>query len=47
MTKRWLSALALGATSWKASKDGKTWTFKTVPNAKWSDGKPLTAADAA
>src|SRR4051794_19071271 len=35
------------ATSWKPSKDGKTWTFKTVPNAKWSDGKPLTAADAA
>lgn len=35
------------ALSWKTSKDGKTWTFKTVPNAKWSDGKPLTAADAA
>jgi peptide/nickel transport system substrate-binding protein len=35
------------ARSWSASKDGKTWTFKTVPNAKWSDGKPLTAADAA
>ena len=29
------------------SKDGKTWTFKTQPHAKWSDGKPLTAADAA
>ena len=27
--------------------DGKTWTFKTQPHAKWSDGKPLTAADAA
>ncbi|MDX6407683.1 MAG: peptide/nickel transport system substrate-binding protein [Gaiellaceae bacterium] len=35
------------AVSWKASKDGKTWTFKTRENAKWSDGKPLTAADAA
>jgi peptide/nickel transport system substrate-binding protein len=35
------------ALSWKPSKDGKTWTFKTVANAKWSDGKPLTAADAA
>jgi peptide/nickel transport system substrate-binding protein len=35
------------ATSWSASKDGKTWTFKTRPNAKWSDGTPLTAADAA
>lgn len=35
------------ARSWSHSKDGKTWTFKTQPNAKWSDGKPLTAADAA
>src|SRR2546428_5957543 len=35
------------AKSWKASNGGKTWTFKTVANAKWSDGKPLTAADAA
>jgi peptide/nickel transport system substrate-binding protein len=35
------------ATSWKASNGGKTWTFKTRANAKWSDGKPLTAADAA
>ena len=35
------------AKSWKSSNGGKTWTFKTQPNAKWSDGKPLTAADAA
>jgi peptide/nickel transport system substrate-binding protein len=35
------------ATSWKASSDGKTWTFKTVANATWSDGQPLTAVDAA
>jgi peptide/nickel transport system substrate-binding protein len=35
------------ARSWQHSKDGKTWTFKTQPNAKWSDNKPLTAADAA
>ena len=35
------------ATSWHPSNGGKTWTFKTQPNAKWSDGKPLTAADAA
>ncbi len=35
------------AKSWHASNDGKTWTFKTQPNAKWTDGKPLTAADAA
>jgi len=35
------------ARSWKASNGGKTWTFKTQPHAKWSDGKPLTAEDAA
>ncbi len=35
------------ARSWSSSKDGKTWTFKTVSGAKWSDGQPLTAADAA
>jgi len=35
------------AKSWHSSNGGKTWTFKTQPNAKWSDGKPLTAADAA
>ena len=35
------------ARSWQVSPDGRTWTFHTQPNAKWSDGKPLTAADAA
>jgi peptide/nickel transport system substrate-binding protein len=35
------------ARSWKSSNGGKTWTFKTQPHAKWSDGKPLTAGDAA
>ena len=35
------------ATSWTTSPDGRTWTFHTRPNAKWSDGKPLTAEDAA
>jgi peptide/nickel transport system substrate-binding protein len=35
------------ATSWKASNGGKRWTFITRKGAKWSDGKPLTAADAA
>ena len=35
------------ATSWKSSNHGKTWTFKTRAHAKWSDGQPLTAADAA
>jgi peptide/nickel transport system substrate-binding protein len=35
------------ARSWQESPDGLTWTFHTQPNAKWSDGKPLTAADVA
>jgi peptide/nickel transport system substrate-binding protein len=35
------------ATSWTTSKDGKTWTFHLHANTKWSDGQPLTAADAA
>ncbi len=35
------------AHSWTESPDGKVWTFHTQPDAKWSDGKPLTAADAA
>jgi peptide/nickel transport system substrate-binding protein len=35
------------ARTWSVSPDGRTWTFHTVPNAKWSDGKPLTAADVA
>ena len=35
------------AQSWETSADGLTWTFHTVPNAKWSDGQPLNANDAA
>ncbi|KKI21614.1 MULTISPECIES: ABC transporter substrate-binding protein [unclassified Leucobacter] len=35
------------ARSWETSADGRTWTFRTVPDAKWSDGKPLTAEDVA
>lgn len=35
------------ATDWTSSPDAKTWTFHTVKGAKWSDGKPLTAKDAA
>ena len=30
------------AESWETSKDGLTWTFK-LRDAKWSDGKPITA----
>jgi peptide/nickel transport system substrate-binding protein len=35
------------ATSWQVSDGGTVWTFHTVPHAKWSDDKPLTAQDAA
>ncbi|HEY3765383.1 MAG TPA: ABC transporter substrate-binding protein [Gaiellales bacterium] len=35
------------ATSWDEASDGLTWTFHLKPGGKWSDGKPLTAADAA
>ncbi|WP_346105375.1 ABC transporter substrate-binding protein [Nonomuraea maheshkhaliensis] len=34
------------AESWTTSEDGLTWTFK-IRQAKWSDGKPVTAEDAA
>jgi len=32
------------ATAWKASPDGKTWTFSLKPGLKFSDGTPLDAA---
>ncbi|MEU4603054.1 ABC transporter substrate-binding protein [Kribbella sp. NPDC023972] len=34
------------AESWTTSPDGLTWTFK-IRDTKWSDGQPVTAADAA
>lgn len=33
------------AESWETSPDGKTWTFHLRKNARWSDGKPVTAHD--
>ena len=33
------------AKSWTVSEDKKTVTFKLDPDAKWSDGKPITSAD--
>jgi microcin C transport system substrate-binding protein len=33
------------AQSWTISEDKKEFTFKIDPRAKWSDGKPITAAD--
>ncbi|MDQ6726215.1 MAG: ABC transporter substrate-binding protein [Actinomycetota bacterium] len=35
------------AKSWDTSADGKTWTFHLQPNAKWTDGQPVTADDVA
>ena len=35
------------AQSWTTSADGLTWTFKLTPGAVWTDGKPITAGDAA
>src|SRR5438874_459024 len=34
------------ATSWSESKNGLDWTFHLKPGGKWSDGVPLTSADA-
>ena len=33
------------AKSYSVSSDGLTYTFHLQPNAKWSDGKPVTASD--
>ena len=33
------------AKSYEVSSDGLTYTFHLQPNAKWSDGKPVTASD--
>ena len=33
------------ATSWSASGDAKSWTFKMNPAARFHDGKPVTADD--
>ena len=34
-----------GAASYSVSSDGLTYTFKLRQNAKWSDGKAVTASD--
>jgi len=33
------------AASWTASEDLRSWTFHIRPNARWSNGKPVTADD--
>ena len=37
--------IAMMATSWAFGKDGKTVFYKLNKNARWSDGKPVTADD--
>ncbi|HEY3731909.1 MAG TPA: peptide ABC transporter substrate-binding protein [Steroidobacteraceae bacterium] len=33
------------ASSWDSDANGRTWTFHLRPDARWSNGAPLTAAD--
>lgn len=35
------------ATAWSSDDTGQEWTFDITPDARWSDGTPLTARDAA
>ncbi|RIY37946.1 peptide ABC transporter substrate-binding protein [Psittacicella gerlachiana] len=35
----------VAAQSWQVSEDGLTWTFYLRKEAKWQDGKPVTAQD--
>lgn len=35
-----------GLTSWEISEDGLTYTFTIIEGAVWSDGTPITSADA-
>lgn len=40
-----LSAVPGVAERWEMSPDGKTWTFRLRPEARWSNGDPVTSAD--
>jgi oligopeptide transport system substrate-binding protein len=40
-----LNAVPAGAEKWIASEDGKVWTFHLRRDAKWSNGKRVTAND--
>ena len=33
------------ATSWETSPDAKTWTFHLRPDARWTNGDPVTSMD--
>jgi peptide/nickel transport system substrate-binding protein len=41
------SPVPLLATSWTEAPDKKSWTYKIRQGVKWTDGRPLTARDAA
>ena len=40
-----LHPVPAAAASWEVSADGLIWTFHLQPNAKWSNGDPVTASD--
>lgn len=40
-----LSAVPGVAERWEMSSDGKTWTFRLRPEARWSNGDPVTSSD--
>ena len=40
-----LHPVPAAAASWDVSPDGLVWTFHLQPNAKWSNGDPVRAAD--
>ncbi len=40
-----LHAIPGVAESWSTSADGRVWTFKLRPNARWSNGDPVQASD--
>ena len=42
VTEEWIPSLA---THWKISEDKKTFSYRIDPNARWADGKPVTAED--
>ncbi len=41
----YFSIEAAAATSWTISEDRRTYTFRLRPDARWSNGDPVTAAD--
>ncbi len=42
---RTLTPIPAGATRWEPSSGGRVWTFYLRPDARWSNGEPVTADD--